>query len=291
MIVKGDHILTITLELNDKQIALLNSLYQEYKRDNPISPYVLYMYQPQDCVITVYNSKKVVFQGNQADYYASLFKDNELYSNHAGSDEVGTGDFYGPICVCACIVGDNDEMFLNSLGIRDSKMLSDSQIMIIAPKLIKKLKHSLLILDNLKYNQVHHTNNMNVIKAKMHNQAYINLAKKQTLPKLIVIDQFTPKKNYFNYLKDEPKVIKDILFITKAESKYTAVACASIIARYAFLESLKKMEEHYQWYFPKGAGKIVDENAKAFVNKFGKDKLKLVAKMNFKNTIRVLNET
>ena len=280
----------ITLKLDDKQINLLTKLYEEYQDPNIKSIYVQYLYRMQDCVISVYKSGKTVFQGQQADYYASVFTSKDSVSEHAGSDEVGTGDYYGPVCVCACIVHQKDEALLNKLAIRDSKALMDQQILEIAPKLMKALDYSLLILDNKKYNQIYGHNNLNVIKAKMHNQAYINLTKKYQLPTKIIIDQFTPEANYYRYLKDEPKIIDGITFETKAEDKYLAVACASMIARYGFLQALKNMEDHYEWIFPKGAGKAVDENAKAFVNKFGKDKLKLVAKLNFKNTTRVLNE-
>lgn len=280
----------ITLKLDDKQINLLTKLYEEYQDPNIKSIYVQYLYRMQDCVISVYKSGKTVFQGQQADYYASFFTSKDSVSEHAGSDEVGTGDYYGPVCVCACIVHQKNEALLNKLAIRDSKALMDQQILEIAPKLMKALDYSLLILDNKKYNQIYGHNNLNVIKAKMHNQAYINLTKKYQLPTKIIIDQFTPEANYYRYLKDEPKIIDGITFETKAEDKYLAVACASMIARYGFLQALKNMEDHYEWIFPKGAGKAVDENAKAFVNKFGKDKLKLVAKLNFKNTTRVLNE-
>ena len=280
----------ITLKLDDKQIKLLTKLYEDYQDPNVKSIYVQYLYRMQDCVISVYKSGKTVFQGQQADYYASVFTSKDSVSEHAGSDEVGTGDYYGPVCVCACIVHQKDEALLNKLAIRDSKALMDQQILEIAPKLMKALDYSLLILDNKKYNQIYGHNNLNVIKAKMHNQAYINLTKKYQLPTKIIIDQFTPEANYYRYLKDEPKIIDGITFETKAEDKYLAVACASMIARYGFLQALKNMEDHYEWIFPKGAGKAVDENAKAFVNKFGKDKLKLVAKLNFKNTTRVLNE-
>jgi len=280
----------ITLKLDEKQINLLTKLYEEYQDPNIKSIYVQYLYRMQDCVISVYKSGKTVFQGQQADYYASVFTSKDSVSEHAGSDEVGTGDYYGPVCVCACIVHKKDEALLNKLAIRDSKALMDQQILEIAPKLMKALDYSLLILDNKKYNQIYGHNNLNVIKAKMHNQAYINLSKKYQLPTKIIIDQFTPEANYYRYLKDEPKIIDGITFETKAEDKYLAVACASMIARYGFLQALKNMEDHYEWIFPKGAGKAVDENAKAFVNKFGKDKLKLVAKLNFKNTTRVLNE-
>ncbi|MEA5026218.1 MAG: ribonuclease HIII [Erysipelotrichaceae bacterium] len=278
---------TVTLKLDKDQLDLLDKLYHEYYQNGPLPPYVTAIYRPNDCVITVYSSQKAVFQGNEADYHAAVFQPSKDLYQHAGSDEVGTGDYFGPVCVCACIVNHTHQELLNQLEIRDSKALTDAKIMIIAPQLIKNLPHSLLILHNRKYNQIQTFNNMNEIKAKMHNQAYLNLRKKVPLPKKIIIDQFTPEKNYYRYLASEPQVISGISFETKAEDKYPAVGCASIIARYAFLKAFKNMNEHYDWVFPKGAGDKVDTNARKFIERFGSEELKNVAKLNFKNTDRI----
>lgn len=281
---------TISLKLNKEQLNLLKKLYQEDVLDVEHSLYVSDIYRPYNCVITVYNSGKVVFQGKEADYHASPFMIAQDFFEHAGSDEVGTGDYYGPICVCACIVTKKHQALLEQLEIRDSKALKDEKIILIAPSLIKHLPHSLLILNNTKYNQIQNDNNMNKIKARMHNQAYLNLTRKYQLPKNIIIDQFTPETNYYRYLDGEKQIIKGITFETKAEDKYLAVGCGSIIARYAFLRSLDKMDQHYNWSFPKGASSRVDENAKEFVKEYGKDELRKVAKLNFKNTTRVFED-
>jgi len=287
MIIRGENMATISLKLNKEQLKLLKELYQDDVSDAQHSLYISDVYHPYDCMITVYNSGKVVFQGKEADYHASPFMIVPSFFEHAGSDEVGTGDYYGPICVCACIVEKKHQTLLEQLEIRDSKALKDEKIILIAPSLIKHLPHSLLILNNTKYNQIQNDNNMNKIKAKMHNKAYLNLTLKYQLPKNIIIDQFTPKTNYYRYLEGEEQIIKGITFETKAEDKYLAVGCASIIARYAFLRSMDKMDQHYAWSFPKGASDRVDENAREFIKKYGKDELRKVAKLNFKNTTRV----
>lgn len=82
-------------------------------------------------------------------------------------------------------------------------------------------------------------------------------------------------------------VIHDLIFETKAESKYLSVAAASMIARYAFLCAWDKMEEHYQCTIPKGAGEEVDRFAASFLERYGYDELSKIAKMHFKNTARL----
>lgn len=272
----------ISLKLSDEKI---NKLKETFKND--IKPnnneYIDTFIQNDNLTISIYKTKKVVFQGNDAFFYASAFIEKKV-NRQAGSDEVGTGDFFGPVCVCACIVEENDYELLEKLGVNDSKLLTDNKIIEIAPILIEKLKHSLLILDNEKYNDVHKDNNLNQIKAKLHNQAFNNLKHKgYDIPKACYIDQFAEEALYYSYLKDEKEVFHDLIFETKAESKYEAVAAASIIARYAFIKKMEELEKQYKMSFHKGAGEDVDLDAKQFVATYGKGHLNKVCKLHFKN--------
>lgn len=282
---------TITITLNKKERAQLKETWIDGLVDKNL-PYTEYQLRLENCVITAYTSGKVVFQGKDAEVYAAYLLKNRTNKTHAGSDEVGTGDYFGPVCVCACIVKDEDEDWIKQLGIKDSKQLTDLQMLKIAPLLMNQLDYSLLILDNARYNYVHETNNLNAIKAKLHNQAYLNLVNKgRQLPSLVVIDQFTPEANYYRYLKEEKQVVKGIHFETKAENKYLAVACASIIARYGFLKAWEALENHYKMTFTKGAGPNVDQDALSFVNQYGWDELKNIAKLHFKNTENIKKST
>ena len=281
---------TRTIILTSAQIqALKQKLHDATICKTP--PYAYYQIKTSECVITAYQSGKVVFQGNGADYYADALetkttnKTNVSLYPQCGSDEVGTGDYFGPIVVVASYVTQEDIKWLSSLGIQDSKAIDDEKIRQLGPILMEKIPHSLLILNNQKYNQIHKTNNMNAIKAKLHNQAYIHLEKKLTkLPAFCVIDQFTPKTSYFKYLQNEPTVFHQLHFETKAENKYLSVACSSIIARYVFLLSFDAMQQRYNFPFPKGAGKQVDNSIIKFVQQYSKKELENVAKLHFANT-------
>ena len=79
-------------------------------------------------------------------------------------------------------------------------------------------------------------------------------------------------------------VIRNIHFETKAEDKYIAVGCASVIARYAFLKKMEEMDAKWNMHFAKGAGNNVDVCAKQFVKQYCFDALENVAKLHFKNT-------
>ncbi|MGX8851327.1 ribonuclease HIII [Amedibacillus sp. YH-ame10] len=285
---------TVTMSTQE-MYALKASLHNASVRKTP--PYALYQVKTSDCVITAYESGKVVFQGEGADFYGSAHQDSSTPSTQktttknvypqCGSDEVGTGDYFGPVTVCACCVKEEDVNFLKELKIQDSKAIQDDYIMDIAPLLMERLTYSLLILDNATYNRIHPTNNMVAIKSKLHNQAYVHLQKKLgSLPSFCIIDQFVQKTSYYRYLSQEKEIVKDIHFETKAENKYLSVACGSVIARYAFLKAMEDMNQRYDFTFLKGAGAKVDENIRAFVERFGKEELQAVAKVHFANTTK-----
>lgn len=68
---------------------------------------------------------------------------------------------------------------------------------------------------------------------------------------MVVVYQFTPERNYYNYLKSEPNVFRKIKFTTKAEDKCLSVACSSIISRYLFLKEIEKMGNNLDHLFQK----------------------------------------
>ncbi len=295
------------MTMTKQEIKSLSLQTASWKRREDL-PYTHFQVKADGITITAYTSGKVVFAGEAADYYAQGFghthsttvstssnnsSDTDLSSRikgeaMAGSDEVGTGDYFGPVVVCAALVRKEDYDKIPVSEILDTKQMNDDKIRIIAPVLIKQLIFSHLILDNRKYNEVHRTQNMNVIKTKLHNQAFIHLAKKATLPQYVIIDQFLQKSSYYKHLSKEKEVYKNLIFETKAENKFIAVACGAIIARYYFLDYFDKLEAKYEMEFPKGAGKQVDQPIRDFVNRFGESALYDVAKVHFVNTERII---
>ena len=297
---------TISLTLTPQEIAVLNNKTKTWSRRTDIQ-YTQFQVKNSEVAITVYTSGKVVFAGENAEFYAASFssqnpvptsknKDTGSKSSPsnlasqikgkamAGSDEVGTGDYFGPVVVCAAIIEAEDYETLPIDNIMDTKQMNDAVVRKIAPQLMKTLKHSLLILDNVKYNQVHKTQNMNVIKTKLHNQAYVNLSKRYTMPKYAIIDQFLKRESYYKHLINEPHVYRDLIFEVKAENQFLAVACAAIIARNAFLEYFDQLEIKFNMTFPKGAGKQVTPAIEEFVRRYGEAELYKVAKVHFINT-------
>ena len=205
-----------------------------------------------------------------------------------GSDEVGTGDFFGPIEVVASYVAKEKLSRIEELGVTDSKKMKDERILEIGPVLIKEFPYAHLSLDNSKYNEVIQGNNMNKIKAKMHNACLLKLHKKYS-NSFVYQDEFANEDLYYSYLKGEKEVLRGISFHTKGESLFPSVALSSVIARYSFLKKMEKMSEKYKVNFPFGAGKEVDLFAKKFVQTHDLNELRNVAKTNFNNYKKLID--
>jgi len=277
-----------TISVNEVELEKLNRVYQFHQVEDK-NPYLLFHAEHNGTDILAYKTGKVLLQGKEITHELVSIKKHLNREDYAaiGSDEVGTGDVFGPIVVCALYATTTDIQYLESLNVRDSKNMDDKSIIAIAPKIAKKIVHSLLILPPEKYNElVGQGYNLNKIKALLHNQAIIKTSSKleETVP--VILDQFCTPQLYFNYIKDETLIFRDIDFHVRAEQVHLSVAAASIIARYAFLVKMKDYSEKLGIDLLKGASKDVDEQVKLVHEQKGMHTLGLVAKMNFKNVTK-----
>lgn len=297
--------MNIVIKVSDPTQKKMIEYYKDKKRDKEI-PYVIFQADDEDTVVTMYTSGKVMFQGTSADVDAAMWKemdgstldtskkdDTSIYHNctSVGSDEVGTGDYFGPIVVTATYVKKEDVKFLEELGIRDSKKIDDEKIKKIAPEIAKRIKYRSTILTNQEFNDKYSKNmNMNKIKAILHNKVlYQLMQEEQCKVDYIIVDEFAREKRYYEYLQGIPTIQRGITFMTKAEDKNLAVACGSIISRYIFLKEFDKLCDNLHIPLVKGAGPEVDKVGEEVVEKYGEEKLKEIAKLNFKNTERILH--
>ena len=129
---------------------------------------------------------------------------------------------------------------------------------------------------------------MNKVKAILHNKCLLSVIKKDDVKYTkIVVDQFENPKAYYAHISKVPEKVTNITFMTKAEDQYMSVAAASIISRYIFLKEMKKIKEKFNIEIPLGASNLVDEVGATLVTKYGKDILKEIAKLSFKNTEKI----
>lgn len=304
---------TITLKVSEKTKEQMIDFFFDLRRDKT-PPYAVFQAIDGDTVVTLYESGKAVFQGKDADLSSDFWIATEKINsgkaettnsndkkkeekrekiipiriNSIGSDEVGTGDYFGPIVVTASYVSRENIDFLLDLKVKDSKKLNDAQILKIVPEIIKRIPYKTYVLNNKDYNSYYKNYNMNQMKAILHNKVLYELKQNNYNCDYIVVDQFEPPKSYYNHLKGTTKKVNDIFFITKAEDQCLSVACSSLISRYIFLREMNKLSKELGITLPKGANPMVDEVGKQIVSKYGVDKLNDIAKLNFKNTDKIL---
>ena len=306
--------ITKVIRVDNETKVLMSNFYEDMKRDKT-PPYAIFQADTGDTIVTLYESGKAMFQGVSADIEAGMWtsinKDKEDISyftdtkkeekkeeevilprdiSSVGSDEVGTGDYYGPIVVTASFVSKENIPLLEELGVKDSKKLSDEQILKVVPKIIKKIPYKSIILSNKEYNENYGKEmNMNKIKAVLHNKVLTEMIKESNYD-YVVVDQFEPEKAYYNHLSEVPNPVKNITFMTKAEDKCYSVAVSSLISRYIFIKEMDKLGDKYGIFLPKGANYYVEDIGIKLVKKYGPGILKNIAKLNFSNTDRILKE-
>ena len=296
-----------SIKLNDYQLNQVVNYYKEYAEPTD-NDSILFRAKSKDFSIIIYKNLTCLFQGKNAQeelnkwkanevIQIDLFKDEielEVNSNqdHIGSDEVGCGDYFGPVVVAASFVKEIDIQYLKDIGIKDSKQLTDTDIIKLAPLIKEKVKTITFVLSNKKYNELQEKGNYNLnkIKAYLHNFVLSKISKETSFDKLIVVDQFCSEELYYKYLLDYKSndILRNIHFETKAENKYLAVACASIVARETFLKEIDKMNEELGYKIILGASSKVDELAKKILDEKGMDYLKQFVKYHFKNTQKIL---
>lgn len=297
---------THKIKATDEQIKEMIAYYDGYLTNNA-SPYIIARAKTSSATITFYKTNVVLFQGESEgkeynqwakkyqlpiDESSSTEEFASLKGSCFGSDEVGTGDYFGPIVVCSCYVSEENIQILKSIGVKDSKLLTDKQMIPLGLKIAQIIPYSLIILSPDKFNALQEKyTNLNFLKAYLHNKAINSILKKCEKVKYdaIIIDEFTPKEKYFEYLKDQSNVVTNVTMIPKGEKASIAVAAASVLARVAFLREMSKYSSTYGQDILKGAGPEVDRCAISFVKSKGWNELKNIAKLKFANTNRIIN--
>ena len=293
---------SVSIKVTQEKLDEIKAHYNDYSLVNN-GEYIYFQAEYKGIMITGFSSKKesktVTFIGENAlneaqkwDESAAIIEPKKkvqedwlCLEDQIGSDEVGVGDFLLPMIVVAAFVRKKDIKTLINFGVHDSKKLKDKDILEIGDALKKKVFISKLTLDNEKYNEmIAKGENLNSLKAKMHNRALLNLFKQFPDVRNIFVDQFVGEDKYYSYLNDKNEIkVDNVTFKTKGESSYPSVALASVMARYAFLLEKEKLEKKYKMTIPFGASSKADEFSKKFIKKYGLKEFDKICKKNFAN--------
>jgi ribonuclease HIII len=203
-----------------------------------------------------------------------------------GIDESGKGDYFGPLVIAGVYVPRAQEAHLKALGVRDSKTLSDAKAATLAAQVRVQCPHAIVAIGPERYNALHASmKNLNRMLAWGHARALENLLEKVDCDR-VVADQFGDERFLNNALMSKGRAVT-LIQKPRAEEE-VAVAAASILARAEFLRRLQELGTRHGVTLPKGASDTVIQAAKKFVEKYGGNELRQVAKLHFRTTVSVL---
>ena len=263
---------------------------------------VTFIMNSRSCGINFYYSKKkgfsVVPSGGDDDLAQKikgmLLSDASSIpgGTWTGSDEAGKGDYMGPLTVAAVYADRQRAEQYRSIGITDSKQLSNDSVRGYAERIRSSSSghYSVVSVSPLDYNRRFDMlsrkgkNSLDML-AECHAEAITELLKKTPEPVRVIIDKFCNEKRIESLLPEGDYVL-DMHY--RAESD-PAVAAASILARDAYLEGLELISGKFGIKAVSGSGAETDKVVRELVKKFGADVLDEVVKIHFKNTFKVLS--
>ena len=294
------------LKLTSAQVDKLGAVLKGRGWPSRDVQYARHAFDGDSVKVVAYESGKLVVQGRGTEDFVTNILEPEVtgefimgyeevnhpewFEPHAGLDESGKGDLFGPV-VCACVIADGGMIrSWMELGIRDSKTITDGAIMKMAKSIAstKGVVIKTAFSGMEKYNELYHKfgDNLNKLLAWLHGRA-LNDALELRKPKWGLLDQFSKQPLVQKYVEDADF---DLQMRTKAEED-PVVAAASIIARATWLQQMKKLEDLAGCKIPKGSGAHAKEAAIKLYAKMGESRMKEFCKMHFKTAYEAMGKT
>jgi len=271
-------------------------------------PHQYFLARKQGLVVNLYNNGKIVIGGTdnnertnvtafldtlQAEQHHKNIKEYapiDVAGARIGTDEVGKGDYFGPLVIAGVLANEAQILKMESLGIKDSKSLSDTTVQNFSgqvKKIVGQQQYSIIVISPIKYNLlIAKMNNLNRLLGWGHARAIENILIHHNKCQTAISDQFGDQSFIENALMKLGKKIQ-LIQTPKAEREMT-VAAASILARSESVNRMNEMSRGYGFEFPRGATDVIP-TAENFVNKFGYQALLNVAKIHFKTTSKISN--
>lgn len=243
---------------------------------------------------TLYESGKLVVQGKESAEFIEFYLEPEILktfhtryplaqtdlSPRIGVDESGKGDFFGPLCIAGVYLDPTTFPVLHTLGVKDSKSLTDETIRRLAPQIQVHCPHHIIRLSPPKYNQLYTSfKNLNRLLAWGH-ATVIERLSEATGCRRAIIDQFAHATVVEQAIKYKQLSV-ELTQRHRAEDDL-AVAAASILARYAFIEGLDQLGREVGCLLPKGCSQATLAAGRALLQRQGEQCLRSVCKEHFK---------
>ncbi|MEN9662430.1 MAG: hypothetical protein RL324_1379 [Verrucomicrobiota bacterium] len=302
-------IASYTVKLTDEQMAKLGALLAA-KGWTPFEVgYTRFAYRADHLKVNVsaYTSGKVVIAGKGTEDFvrdviepeitgaAKLGYDEVLhpdwFESHAGLDESGKGDFFGPV-IAATVIADKDAIETwRKAGAQDSKKMAESKILEL-DRLIRTTKGAVaetcFCHTMARYNELMSRpyQSLNKLLAWQHATALKNALDRKTVP-WGLLDQFSEQPLVQRELKKLRPEGFDLRMRTKAEED-PVVAAASIVARAEYVRQMHALSQKFGAKLQKGASAQVKVQAAEIMRQFGARALGDFAKLHFRTAYEVV---
>lgn len=292
-----------TEKLTSEQMDKLRAVC-EHKIWEPYDvAYARFAFKGPKINLVAYESGKIVIQGKGTEDFVVNTLEPEItgeakfgydevlrpewFEPHAGMDESGKGDFFGPL-VSACVIADREAIdSWRAAGIRDSKKITDVRIMKL-DKIIRETRGAVvktMFCGMPRYNELmgRPRANLNLLLAWQHATVLEEALKVKFVP-WGMLDQFSKQPLVQRYFKRKDF---DLRMQTKAEED-PVVAAASVVARAEYVRQMQRLSDRYGEKLLKGASAAVREQGVKIIEKFGIQALGSFAKLHFRTAHEVV---
>jgi len=298
---------TYTIKLDDGQMEKLNAACAAKHWEKTQVEYARFAYKGPKVNVTAYNSGKVVVAGKETEDFVQNVIEAEVtgqaklgydavhhadwFEAHAGLDESGKGDLFGPVVTATVIAERKAIEGWMKAGVRDSKTIADPQILKL-DQLIRDTPGAVVetcYCGMAKYNELmlKPTANLNRLLAWQHAIALEKALKKKWVPRGL-LDQFTKQPLVQKELARRGVERFTLDMRTKAESD-PVVAAASVVARAEFVRLMHGLSLEFGEKLQKGAGSQAKAQAVHILEKFGPAGLGRFAKLHFRTCYEVVS--
>jgi len=299
---------TYTAKLPDGQMDRLRAIC-ERRGWRPFEvAYARFAFKGPDVNVTAYTSGKIVIAGKGTEEFVTMTLEPEVtgearlgydeihnpdwFEPHAGLDESGKGDFFGPV-VAATVIAERSAIDAwRKAGVQDSKRISESQILKL-DRLIRETPQVVVrtcYCSMPKYNELMGRSgaNLNRLLAWQHATALQQALAEKSVP-WGLLDQFSEQPLVQRELAKKGVKDFELRMRTKAESD-PVVAAASVVARAEFVRLMQRLSERFGAPLQKGASALAKAQGAEIVRRFGARALGDFAKLHFRTAYEVVAE-
>ena len=294
--------------LTAEQAARLQQLLTDRDWALDAAPHARWRARREKTTVVAYESGKLVVQGKGTadlvqvviepeilgearfgyEHVLAEIERPEMFEPHAGIDESGKGDYFGPMVIAAVYVEPESARQMAQAGVVDSKAIKSARkIDDLAGKIrsITRGSFSVVAIGPESYNRLYGKfGNVNRMLAWGHARALENLLERVPDCPRALSDQFGSKQTVLRALMERGRRIV-LEQETKAE-RDVAVAAASVLARSEFVRGIDQLGRRVGVGLPKGAGPQVDRVAGQLFAQGGEQLLRAVAKLHFRTTAK-----